>query len=198
MLGEVVIAPYSSGEIVALRSQNGTVLWSDSLTRAGGLTPLSTINDIAASPVILGDAVYAMSHSGSMAAFDIRTGERVWEQPAGGLNAPTIAGENLFLVTVNAELVAIDRNSGEVRWLTQLQQFRNERKRKHRVSWAGPILAGDRLVLASSEGELALYDPANGARLGDRNLGDSVYIAPVIADETVLVLTDEGRLIALR
>lgn len=198
VLGDVVIAPYSSGEIVALRAQNGTVLWSDSLTRAGGLTPLSTINDIAASPVILGDAVYAMSHSGSMAAFDLRTGERIWEQPAGGLNAPAIAGEYLFLVTVNAELVAIDRNTGAVRWLTQLQQFRNERKRKHRVSWAGPILAGNRLVLASSEGDLAFYDPTNGEPMGDRDLGDSVYIAPVIADETVLVLTDEGRLIALR
>lgn len=198
VLGEVVIAPYSSGELVALRAQNGTVLWSDSLTRAGGLTPLSTINDIAASPVILGDAVYAMSHSGSMAAFDIRSGERIWEQPAGGLNAPTIAGDFLFLTTVNAELVAIERNTGAVRWLTQLQQFRNERKRKNRVSWAGPILAGGRLVVASSEGDLRFYDPATGEQTGDRDLGDSVYIAPVIADETVLVLTDEGRLIALR
>jgi outer membrane protein assembly factor BamB len=139
-----------------------------------------------------------MSHSGSMAAFDIRSGERIWEQPAGGLNAPTIAGDFLFLTTVNAELVAIERNTGAVRWLTQLQQFRNERKRKNRVSWAGPILAGNRLVVASSEGDLRFYDPANGEQMGERNLGDSVYIAPVIADETVLVLTDEGRLIALR
>jgi hypothetical protein len=122
----------------------------------------------------------------------------MWEQPAGGLNAPAIAGDYLFLVSVNAELVAIDRTTGEVRWLTQLQQFRNERKRKNRVSWAGPILAGDRLVLASSEGDLAFFDPTTGDPMGDRDLGDSVYIAPVIADETVLVLTDEGRLIALR
>jgi len=198
VLGEVAVAPYSSGEVVALRAQNGVVLWSDSLTRAGGLTPLSVINDIAASPVVLGDAIYAMSHSGTMVAFDLRTGERIWEQPVGGLYPPSVAGDFLFMVTVNAALIAVHRSTGEVVWLTQLRQFKNERNRKNRISWAGPILAGGRLVLASSDGDLHLFDPTNGEQIGDRNLGDTVYIAPVIADETVIVLTDKGRLIALR
>ena len=111
-----------------------------------------------------------------MAAFDLRTGERMWEQPAGGLNAPAIAGDYLFLVSVNAELVAIDRTTGEVRWLTQLQQFRNERKRKNRVSWAGPILAGDRLVLASSEGAVPPYP--GGLRESDR-MGTGAHLSEV-------------------
>lgn len=198
VLGETVIAPFTSGEIVALRAQNGTVLWSDSLTRTGGLTPLSSINDIAASPVILGESVYAMSHSGIMAAFDLRTGERRWSLPASGLHAPYIAGDYLFLVTTNAEVVAIDRNAGEVRWIQQLASFRNERRRRDRISWAGPVLAGDRLVLASSEGDLIMLDPSTGDRIGERDLNDPVFIAPVIANETLVVLTDDGRLIALR
>jgi outer membrane protein assembly factor BamB len=198
VLGETVIAPFTSGEIVALRAQNGTVLWSDSLTRTGGLTPLSSINDIAASPVILGDRVYALSHSGIMAAFDLRTGEQVWSLPAGGLHAPALVGDFLFIVTVDAEVAAIDRNTGAVRWIAELPSFRNERRRRDRISWAGPVLAGGRLVLASSEGELVFLNPVNGERMGDRNLGDPVFIAPVIAEETLVVLTDEGRLIALR
>jgi len=198
VLGETVIAPFTSGEIVALRAQNGTVLWSDSLTRTGGLTPLSSINDIAASPVILGDRVYALSHSGIMAAFDLRSGERVWTLPAGGLHAPALVGDFLFLVTVDGQVAAVQRDTGAVRWITQLQAFRNDRRRRNRISWAGPVLAGGRLVLASSEGELVFLDPTTGDRIGDRSLGDPVFIAPVIADETVVVLTDEGRLIALR
>ena len=198
VLGETVIAPFSSGEIVALRAQNGTVMWSDSLTRTGGLTPLSSINDIAASPVILGESVYAMSHSGIMAAFDLRTGEREWTLPAGGLHAPYIAGDYLFIVTTDAEVAAIDRTEGEVRWITELPAFKNERRRRDRISWAGPVLAGDRLVLASSEGEMVMLDPATGQRTGDRDLDDPVFIAPVIADETLVVLTDDARLIALR
>ncbi|OAB60067.1 dehydrogenase [Leptolyngbya valderiana BDU 20041] len=196
--GEVVIAPFTSGEIVALRVQNGAVLWSDSLTRTGGLTPLSSINDIAASPVVLGDRVYAMSHSGIMAAFDLRSGERVWTLPAGGLHAPYLAGDYLFLVTTEAEVAAIDRDAGQVRWITQLPAFENERRRRDRISWAGPILAGGRLLLASSQGEMVILDPATGERTEDRDIGAPVYIAPVIADETVVVFTDEGRLIAYR
>ncbi|MEQ8432628.1 MAG: PQQ-binding-like beta-propeller repeat protein [Oceanicaulis sp.] len=196
--GEVVIAPFTSGEIVALRVQNGTVLWSDSLTRTGGLTPLSSINDIAASPVAIGDRVYAMSHSGIMAAFDIRSGERVWTLPAGGLHAPYLAGDFLFLVTTEGEVAAIDRTSGTVRWITQLDAFKNERRRRDRISWAGPILAGGRLVLASSDGQMVILDPTTGDRLEDRDVGDPVFIAPVIAEETIVVFTDEGRLIAYR
>lgn len=196
--GEVVIAPFTSGEIVALRVQNGTVLWSDSLTRTGGLTPLSSINDIAASPVAIGDRVYAMSHSGIMAAFDLNSGERVWTLPAGGLHAPYLAGDYLFLVTTEAEVTAIDRTTGAVRWITQLDAFRNDRKRRDRISWAGPILAGGRLVLASSEGQMVILDPATGERTEDRDIGDAVFIAPVIAEETIVVFTDEGRLIAYR
>ncbi|XBQ15499.1 MAG: PQQ-binding-like beta-propeller repeat protein [Oceanicaulis sp.] len=198
VLGDVVIAPFTSGEVVALRAQTGTVLWSDSLTRTGGLTPLSSINDIAASPIIIGDNVYAMSHSGILASFDLRTGERVWTLPAGGLHAPYLAGDYLFLVTTEAEVAAIDRRSGAVRWITQLPAFRNPRNRSDRVSWAGPILAGDRLVLASSRGELVFLDPQSGDRLEDRSVNAPVFIAPVIAEETVVVFDDEGRLIAYR
>ncbi|KAA5804831.1 PQQ-binding-like beta-propeller repeat protein [Alkalicaulis satelles] len=198
VLGETVIAPYSSGEVAALRAPNGRELWTEALTRAGGLTPMSSINDIAASPVILGDRVYAMSHSGVMAALDLRTGERSWTLPAGGVHTPAVAGDYIFLVTTEAQLVAINRHEGEVVWLTQLRQFENERRRRNRVAWAGPVLAGDRLVLASSQGELAIVDASNGEITATRNLGDPVFAAPVIAAETVVVVTNNGRLIALR
>lgn len=214
VFGEVVIAPYSSGELVALRVTNGTVLWSDSLTRSGGLTPMSTINDIAGSPVVTNDRVYATSHSGLLAAFDLRTGERVWMQEIGGLHAPWLAGDFLYMVTTDAEVVAVDRHTGQLRWLTELPAFRNEDKRRDRISWAGPIMAGGRLVLASSsqesgrgvplvpsgdgDGQLILIDASTGERIGERDLGAPVYIPPVIADETVYVLDDEGRLSAFR
>ncbi len=83
VLGDIVVAPFASGELVALRVQNGNPVWSDSLTRAGGLTAMSEINDVAGSPVIMDGTVYAMSHSGTLVAIELRTGERVWTQPAG-------------------------------------------------------------------------------------------------------------------
>lgn len=196
--GDVVIAPFSSGELLALRAQNGTVLWSDSLTRAGGLTPMSSINDIAGSPVIGDNQVYALSHSGIMASFDMRTGERNWTQPASALHAPWLAGNFLFVVTSDAQVAAFDRRTGNVAWVTQLEAFRNERRRRDRIAWAGPVLAGNRLLAASSRGELVIINPVDGSIQERRNLGDPMFIAPVIANETVYIVTDNGRLIALR
>jgi len=198
VLGEVVIAPYTSGEIVALRAQNGSELWSDSLTRAGGLTPLASINDIAASPVVIDNAVYAVSHSGIMGAFDLRTGERLWTQNVSGLHTPWVAGDFLFLITSDAEVVAMERTTGDVRWITQLSAFQNERRRTDRIAWAGPILAGGRLILASSEGRMVILDPSDGSIMEERRLDDPVFVPPIIANETVYVLTDDARVIALR
>lgn len=199
VFGEVVVVPYTSGELVALRVQNGTTLWSDSLSRAGGLTPLTSINDIAGSPVIMGNQVYALSHSGTLAAFDLRTGERVWEQAVGGVQAPWVVGDIMYVLSSDSEVLALDRQTGDVRWIAELEDEARRRFRgTRRVAWTGPILAGGRLIVASSEGEMVILDAYSGERQGDRDIGDPVYIAPIIANETVYVLTDNARLLAYK
>ena len=95
-------------------------------------------------------------------------------------------------------MAAFDRQSGDVAWITQLEAFRNERRRRDRIVWAGPILAGNRLLAVSSQGEMVIINPADGEVQERRDLGDEVFIAPVIANETVYIVTDSGRLIALR
>ena len=198
VLGDIVVAPFASGELVALRVQNGNPVWSDSLTRGGGLTALSEINDVAGSPVILDGTVYAMSHSGTLVAIELRTGERMWTQPAGGLHTPWVAGDFLYIITSEAELVCLNRNTGVVHWMTQLELFENPNRRKNRIAWAGPVLAGGRVFLASSDGDGVLVNAYDGEIIRQFSLGQSVYVAPVIANETVYVVTDEARLLALR
>src|SRR6516225_4190401 len=82
--GEVVVAAYSSGEIYALTVETGRPLWSDNLASTRNVDAVSTLADIRGRPVIDRGRVYAASHSGRMAAIDLRTGERAWEQELGG------------------------------------------------------------------------------------------------------------------
>src|SRR5690606_11394341 len=112
--GAVVIAPYSSGELVALRVENGTPVWSDSLTRTGNVTSLSELNDIAGRPVIDRNRVIAVSHSGRMVSIDLRTGERVWTRDIGSVQTPWVAGEYILVVTTSQELLAISRRDGRI------------------------------------------------------------------------------------
>ncbi|HZD25764.1 MAG TPA: PQQ-binding-like beta-propeller repeat protein, partial [Alphaproteobacteria bacterium] len=71
--GDVVVVPYTSGELFALRVENGSGLWSDQLVRAARSTPLAALNEIRGAPVIDRNLVIAISHSGRMAAIDLRT-----------------------------------------------------------------------------------------------------------------------------
>ena len=198
VLGDLVVAPFASGELIALRVQNGNPIWSDSLTGASGLTALSDINDVAGSPVIMDNTVYAMSHSGLLAAISLRTGERLWTQPAGGAHAPWVAGDYLFITTREAEIVCLNRHDGRVLWITQLDLFENPNKRRNRIAWTGPVLAGGRVFVASSDGQARVLNAFDGTVIRDMELRDDVFVGPVIANETVYVLTDEARLIALR
>lgn len=195
---DAVIAPFASGEVVALSPANGRRLWVDSLSRAGRLTSLSSINDVAGRPAVQGGAVYAASHSGLLAGIDQRSGQRAWDAPVASTQTPYVAGDALFVLTTEAELAALDRITGKVFWIFPLARYENIKKRKGRISWTGPILFGGNLVVASSQGSLAFIDPVDGAPKRTVRLGDAVFIPPVAADGMLYVLTNEGRLIALR
>ncbi|MDF1625281.1 MAG: PQQ-binding-like beta-propeller repeat protein [Parvibaculaceae bacterium] len=196
--GSIVIAPYSSGELFALRVENGNTLWSDSLTRTGNITSLTELNDIAGRPVIDRGRVYAVSHSGRAVSIDIRTGERVWTRNIAGVQTPWVAGGFIFLVTTDAEVVALSQRDGRIRWIQQLPRFEDEEDRDGPITWSGPVLAGDRLILASSLGEAVSLSPYTGEVLGRVELPDGVYLPPIVANETLYVLTDSADLVALK
>jgi len=198
VIGETVIAPFASGEIIAMRVQNGGVLWQDALSAPGRLTPLSTLNDIASGPAIADGYVIATAQSGVMSAFDLRTGQRIWTQPAGSLGFPLIGGDFVYTVTTDGQATALSKLDGSVIWITQLPAYKNEKKRKKRIAWSGPIFAGDRLFMASSRGRTVTMNPYDGTIIDEGKIGDSVFVSPIIAGETVYVLTDDAKIVALR
>ncbi len=196
--GDVVIAPFSSGEIFALRVQNGRVAWNDALQRTGQLTPLATLNDIAGRPVIDRGRVIAVSHNGRMVSIDMRSGERVWTRDIGSVQTPWVAGDYIYVVSIDSEVICLSRRDGRIRWITPLQQFENVKKKKDPIHWSGPLLAGDRLIVVSSHGEALSVSPYTGEILGHIDLPDGSFISPIVANETVYLLTDDAKLVALR
>jgi len=193
-----VVAGFSSGELTAYRYENGRAVWQDSLSRTSITTSVASLVDIDASPVIDQGRVYAVGQGGRMVAMDILTGQRLWELNVAGIETPWIAGEWLFVVTDDAKLLCIARNSGKIRWLTQLQRYKNDKKKNKPIGWSGPIVAGGRLILTNTQGEILNVAVADGAIGNGVRLGTTIYQAPVVADNTLLVLTDNGRLVAYR
>jgi outer membrane protein assembly factor BamB len=196
--GTIAITTFSSGEIFALRVDNGRVLWSDSLAGALRADPVSSMADIHGLPVVDRGQVFAASNAGRVVAIDLRSGGRIWDQNIGSLSTPWLAGDFIFMVTVDSELVCLTRRDGRIRWVSQLQQFRNEKEKRGRIVWTGPVLAGSKLFVANSEGDGLIVSPLTGETESKIRLPGPVFVPPIVASQTTYLLTDGGDLVALR
>jgi len=156
--GDTVIAPFSSGEVSAIRAANGQELWTQVLSRTSRTNALSEIRDIAGRPAVSRGVVYAVSHSGLISAMDVRTGQPAWQLPLTGVNAPWVAGDVVYAVSKAGELVVINRQNGQVYWIRNINEgrvrteggwFFGVGKRTVRPVWSDPILASNRLILVN-------------------------------------------------
>jgi outer membrane protein assembly factor BamB len=191
-----IVAGYSSGELSAYRYENGRTLWSDALARTNISTTVGTLTDIDADPIIDSGRVYALGQGGRMAAYELVTGQRIWELNLAGISTPAIAGEWIFTLTDDARLLAIARSSGRVRWITQLERYRDEKDKKGPIFWTGPVLAGGHLWVASSRGEMWKVSAGEGSASLFADIGQSVSLPPVVADGYLYVLDDSGTITA--
>jgi outer membrane protein assembly factor BamB len=195
----VVVVPYSSGELYGLRIENGRPVWSAAVgggaARAAGA--LAGLADITAMPAIDGDLVVAVSHGNQAIGIDMRSGVTVWEQPISGTQMPWVAGDTVYLVSIDGVVVALARNTGKVRWTRELDRWTDPEDKEGPISWTGPVLAGDTLILASSTGDGVLISPKTGEVTGHFET-DATRIAPVIADGTLYIVSTGGTLTAYR
>lgn len=185
--GNLVFAPYPSGEITAVDIKTGQAKWTDSLSKVSVNTSANAIGE-AARPVVDRDAVFAMSRGGQLIATSRDKGQRLWTREIKGSQMPWVAGDAVFVVDMTGKLAALNRKDGKVRWVTPLQGG---------GYWSGPVLAGNRLWLASSEGQLVGVDAQSGAIATQTDLGSPVMIAPVVAEGKLYVMTDKAKLIAM-
>ena len=193
-----VVAGFSSGELSAYRYENGRILWQDALSRTSVTTSVSSLSDIDAAPVIDGGRVYAVGQGGRMVALELSTGQRLWEQNFAGISTPWIAGEWLFVVTDDAKLVCLSRSNGKARWISQLKRFQNEKKRSNAITWFGPILAGNRLVLTNSRGEINFVSPTDGTVSSTIETKTPFSLPPIVANSTLYTLDQKGKITAYR
>lgn len=194
---DLLVVGYSSGELIAYLPANGRRLWTDTLTSTGRYTPLSAINDIAGKPTIQDGIVYVASHSGILTAIDARSGTRLWSKTFGSRQGPVIGGDYLYVVGTNSKVIAANKIDGKIAWVRDLPEFKDN-NRDQRIVWTGPLIASDRLVITSSDGDVIALSPQDGSTVADLKIGQSVFIEPIAASGKIFVLTDQAQLVAIK
>ena len=195
----IVVAGFGSGEIAAVRAENGSVVWTDGLGISRGRSSLVDFLAIRGAPIINNGQVFATGMGGITIAVDLTTGRRVWERRVASANTPWLAGNWLYLISLNQELTAINAEDARVAWITQLPRWEKPEKKKDGITWYGPTMAGGRLLVTATDKIFLSLDPRTGAVLAQQTLSDGpAPLTPVVADGAVLVVTDDGRLNAFR
>jgi outer membrane protein assembly factor BamB len=194
----IVVVPYSSGELFALRLETGSEVWTDSVTAARRTDAVGTLRDIRANPVIDGNRLFVIGNSGLMAAMDLRSGARAWTLRVAGTQQPWLAGDVIFLVSEEAEVAAVNAFTGGILWTTPLPRWENPDDLSDPIIWTGPILASDRLIVGSSDGYAYALSPYDGRVMGRIELPDAMASAPIVANNTLYFLTTDGDLVAYR
>jgi outer membrane protein assembly factor BamB len=195
----LLVAGFASGDLACLRADTGTVLWTDNLATETGLASLANFTSIRGRPVIANDVVLAIGVGGEAVGIDLPSGRRLWERNVASVNSPWVAGNWMFVVSADQKMAAISTSDGLIAWATQLPEWNNPAKQKSAISWFGPVLLSNRLVVSGTSKDALSVSPYTGRILSRQKLSAAAApLEPVVADGTLLIVSDDGRLLALR
>jgi len=193
-IGPIVVMPFASGEVVGALARNGRQVWSAAVSGGRRGMVRSRISDITGDPVIDGDRVYVANQSGRLVALDRRSGERLWNVRDGSLGPALPVGGSLFYVSDEARLVRVSAEDGSEIWAETLPQYQGSKHRDDAVQHYGPVLAGGRLIVAGSDGQLRSFDPASGEMVEAVAIPGGAASSPAIANGVLYVLSQSGKL----
>ncbi len=198
LAGGLAIAPNIAGAVSGLGLRNGSEAWSSVLRGGRPGFVRGRIADVTGGPVVDGDTVYAANQSGQLARLDLHGGQRAWTLTQGAIGPVVPVGGSVFAITDEGELIRVEAASGRVIWRSELPEWVRPERRRRAVAHYGPVLAGGRLWVASSDGRLRGFDPVDGQVAVEVALPGAAASLPAVAGGRLYLVTDDGRLHAFQ
>ena len=187
----IIIAPFSNGELVAFIYDTGQPVWSENVAKISRISNFD-IKDISASPVISDKTIYSLSSNGRLVSVNAINGQRNWAIDLSGYRTPAISGNQIYIINEDGKLICLDRASSEIYWITDLSKYRKGQKAKDLNLWLGPYLINNLIYNISYFGELKVVSPITGEILSSESIGiKGVLTPPLILTENIY-LSDEN------
>lgn len=192
--------PFGSGEVFSTFRKGGLRNWASVLSGARLGRASAEVSDLTGQPVIDRKRVYLANSSGRMAALDLDDGRRIWTSKHGSQGTLMLGGRSLFSVNDDGLLLRSSADDGTLIWSTPLPHFikKDVKKRSKIYVHYGPILAGGRLIIMSSDGQMREFNPFDGSLLKQTKLPAPAASGPVVVDGTLYMISIKGDLLAFR
>ena len=196
-IDNIIIAPFSNGEIIAFIYDTGSILWSENVSKVSSLSNFD-IKDIAANPVISDDKIYTLSNNGKLVATNMINGSLAWSLEISGANSPSVSNMQLYVIDNESRLFCINKMSGEIYWITQLEENKNGKKSGKSNDWKGPYLINGLLYTLSTHGELLSISPVTSEILSSKNIKiTGISIDPVILSKNIFIIDNNSNIYKL-
>jgi outer membrane protein assembly factor BamB len=189
----VVYFAYPSGEVFALLEETGAVVWEAMLSKFSLTNATRAFTHPRACPVAKDGVVYFVSANEQTSAFSAKDGKLLWKSDFGGVQTPIVSGNSIFVFGSKSQLVCLNKNTGKKRWLAKLAQEDGDV-----ADWLGMILVKDRIATISPKGRMIFVSPHDGKIKNVLDIGDDVTVNPIVADGTMFVPTNGGKIAAFR
>jgi outer membrane protein assembly factor BamB len=195
---EIVLAG-AAGEVSYFDASTGELLWTDSVASLLPRTAIQGLGDVRATPVHDGGLIFVVSQSGRFVVFSARNGLPVWERAIGGIEMPWVAGESVFVLSLDGRLYALRRSDGAVRWITELDGAvpLDVVAPEKPPRYVGPIVAGDKVYVVSRDGVVQAFDASTGAAGEVFSTGQEILTPPQVAGGRMFLVGRSGTLIAV-
>lgn len=180
--GDYLIVSYSSGEIYALQKQTGEVIWSEDLNLSKATSSNFYLNDIDATPLVKDGVVYSVGNGGLTAAIRLEDGNFLWRKEIAGIVDFWAAGGFLFVINNDDKLLAISKTTGGIKWISQLPELKKKGKPATKIVYSGLVMAGDKLLISRTDGQLLITSPLDGKIEKTIKIGKKISHPPVVVN----------------
>jgi len=180
------VTGFSNGKVALFIIETGQAIWEKRVATPSGRSELDRVADADATPIIVGDVVYAVTFKGNISAFDMRSGEVKWQRELSSYQNMSISGQLIGVTDAMSIVKVLDRRTGGTLWTQSALENRR---------LTAPAAIGEYLVAGDYEGYLHWFDKNEGHLVSRNSLGGSGIVAdPVVAGDSVYIYTRNGKL----
>ena len=111
-----VYAGFAGGKMVAIRADNGKLIWEATVAQPKGVTEIERITDITSLPVVDGPLIYAVAYQGKIAAVDRASGRLVWNRDISSYSGLSAEDAKIFVSHTLGAVYSLDYTSGKTFW----------------------------------------------------------------------------------